>query len=247
MKVIYLNAWHATLRAPLMDFIKTQMVDTDIFCFQESSTDFQAMCRAVLPEFHELSARKFVTENDNFFQTTYVRSTAQIVSSGTILEDVADVGLGQYVQLKDSDTSLYVCNFHGMSRPIDKGDSPGRLLQTQGLVEFFKTKTGVKVIGGDFNVFPQNSSLQLFEASGYRDLIKEHRITNTRNHFIWDRYPENPRQYFSDYIFASNGIREQTFTVPNIEVSDHLPLIFEFSVQASSLARKDPTEDLISV
>lgn len=112
-----------------------------------------------------------------------------------------------------------------MSRPTDKRDTPERFQQSQGLIEFFKDKPEQKIIGGDFNGFPSNKWLRLFQVNGYRDLIAEHKITNTRNHYVWDLYPENPKQYFSDYIFAGGAVQVQSFTVPDVEVSDHLPLI----------------------
>jgi hypothetical protein len=229
VKIIYLNAWDATVREPFINFVKHHAADTDIFCFQEADDVMPGICDELLSGYIKLAAHKYVTEPDNFYLVTYVRDGIDILSSGTLLENEENVGLGQYVQVGYGSDTLYVCNFHGMSRPIDKSDTPERLHQTKGLTEFFTDKTAPRIIGSDFNVFPNSGSIPVFRENGYRDLIADYKITNTRNHLVWDRYPENPKQYFSDYIFVSDGVRIDEFSVPDVEVSDHLPLIIRIS------------------
>jgi endonuclease/exonuclease/phosphatase (EEP) superfamily protein YafD len=229
MKIIYLNTWDAEVFTPLSDFIKKHAQDTDVFCFQEVYGSMPALCDEVLKEYRKITAHKYVTEADDFYQAMYVRNNVEVVFSGEVLEDQKDVGLGVYVQIKQKHNDLYICNFHGISRPIDKRDTPERLKQSQDVINFFRDKEGPKVIGGDFNVFPSNPSIHLYPKSGYRDLIHDFKVTNTRNRLVWERYPENEKQYFSDYVFVSDGVGVDTFTVPNVEVSDHLPLILEMT------------------
>lgn len=235
MKILYLNAWHATVQAPLADFLTHHVADTDVFCFQEAEAPFSELAHAILQDFIEVTAHKFVTESDDFYLATYVRKSLTVKSSGTLFGGEAQVGLGVYVQLDLGTGQLLVCNLHGMSRPVDKSDTPGRWRQTEGLVDFCRTKGIPSVIGGDFNVFRRNASLQVLREAGYRDLIQEYRITNTRNHFVWDRYPQNPRQYYSDYAFVDPAITVHSFTAPDVAVSDHLPLLLEVSMSHPSL------------
>jgi endonuclease/exonuclease/phosphatase family metal-dependent hydrolase len=68
----------------------------------------------------------------------------------------------------------------------------------------------------------------MFEENGYRDLIKEYKISTTRNRLAWEMYPDN-KQLFSDYVFLSPGITINNFSVPDNEISDHLPMILEVS------------------
>jgi len=236
MKVLFLNAWGGNVGAPLSDFINHQAQDTDVFCFQESSRSLPSLCQGLLDSYSKIPAHKFVTETEDFHQTIYVRKGIPILSSGIVLRDQLHAGLGLYVQIKQGSDSLYICNFHGLSRPVDKHDTPERLHQSQGLIDFFASKSGSKIIGGDFNVFPSNPSLQLFQKNEYRDLIQDYKITNTRNHLVWDRYPENEKQYYSDYVFVSPDLHVNEFNVPNIEVSDHLPLILNVAVSHQSHA-----------
>jgi endonuclease/exonuclease/phosphatase family metal-dependent hydrolase len=130
-----------------------------------------------------------------------------------------------YIEAQQGDQSVFICNFHGMSRPVNKLDDPNRLLQSKALINFFKDK-GRVVIGGDFNIFPETESIAMFEEGGYRDLIKEFDIKTTRNQVAWDMYPDN-KQYYSDYVFISPLIELRKFTVPENKISDHLPLEIE--------------------
>ncbi|MFI5275338.1 MAG: endonuclease/exonuclease/phosphatase family protein [Candidatus Saccharimonadales bacterium] len=230
MKVIFLNTWSATVGDHLAAFIKEHRTDTDVFCFQEADGAMPALCQELLNEFSEITAHKFVTKDDDFYQATYVKHGINLISSGTISEDQANTGLGLFVEISKGPHNIYICNFHGMSRPVDKHDTPERFKQVQGLLDFCEQRTGPKIIGGDFNVFPSNESIQRFQQAGYKDLIHEYNITNTRNHFVWDRYPENAKQYFSDYAFVSHDVNVHTFSVPDIEISDHLPLILDVTL-----------------
>lgn len=75
-------------------------------------------------------------------------------------------------------------------------------------------------------MLPEAESIQAFAKAGYRDLIHEYKIPTTRNHFSWDLYPNAP-YLFSDYVFIDPAIQVKSFSVPNVEVSDHLPMILE--------------------
>lgn len=200
--------------------------DTHVFCFQEASGEVRELCRRVLGGFKVAYTDKFVTRDDVFLQAIYVRSDVKILDSGTVAEHELDCGIGQYAQVQVDGRSINICNFHGMSRPVDKKvDSPARLKQTNLLLEFFNGKPGT-IIGGDFNILPQTQSIKLFRQNGYQDLIADFGITNTRNKLVWDRFP-NSKQYFSDYAFASPDLKVQSFEVPDCLVSDHLPLILQ--------------------
>jgi endonuclease/exonuclease/phosphatase family metal-dependent hydrolase len=228
MRIVFLNAWHGKVEQALTSYLQQEAPTTDIFCFQEADDDLQRLCTQALSEYDIYTDRKFITSTNNFAQTTYVRKGITVTSSGSILKDHPRTGLGLYVEIKIGEERLFVCNFHGMSRPVDKLDNPDRILQSAALLEFFKDEKRV-VIGGDFNIFPETDSIQTFRAWDYHDLINEYGITNTRNHYVWERYPDT-KQYYSDYVFLSPAVRCLKFTVPNNEVSDHLPLEIEIAV-----------------
>jgi endonuclease/exonuclease/phosphatase family metal-dependent hydrolase len=186
----------------------------------------QKIARDTLPTYTEVEKYKYVTDNDDFPQATYLKRTIPLLASGAIMENEEGVGLGLYVQIRVGDKNLYICNFHGMSRPVDKLDHPEKLRQSQRLIDFFGDREGLKIIGGDFNLLPETKSIQMFRENGYKDLIKEYKIATTRNRLAWEMYP-NHKLYYSDYVFVSPDVKVKSFSVPNIEISDHLPLILE--------------------
>jgi len=229
MKIIFLNVWNGKVQEGITEFIKEQSRDTDIFCFQEAYDEFKELFKDVFPNHKEFSAYKFVIKDDDFPQATYASKNINIISSEILFDGQIDCGLGIYLHVEFDNTPVHICNFHGLSKPGDKLDNPNRLSQSQKLIDFFKEKEGLKIIGGDFNLFPETKSVQMFEENGYRDLIKEFEISTTRNHFTWDMYPDNP-QYYSDYVFVSPNVKIKGFLVPDIEISDHLPMILEIAI-----------------
>jgi endonuclease/exonuclease/phosphatase (EEP) superfamily protein YafD len=228
MKIVFLNAWYGQIREPLTEFIQQHRRDTDVFCFQEAHEPMLSLARGLLPDYQEIFFHKPVSDTDDFFQATYVRKGIGITSSGKILENTKNVGLGLWVRIHVAGKDVYVCNFHGLSRPVDKLESPARRLQSQAIVDFFSYKQGLKIIGGDFNALPTTECIRTFEANGYRDMIKDYGITNTRNRLVWERYPDT-KQYFSDYVFVGHEVRVKQFEVIENEVSDHLPMILEIA------------------
>jgi endonuclease/exonuclease/phosphatase family metal-dependent hydrolase len=75
---------------------------------------------------------------------------------------------------------------------------------------------------GDFNLPPNTKSLAMFEEFGLRNLISEYKINSTRTSFY------TKEEKFADYIFVSNGIKVNDFSVLPDEVSDHAPLFIDF-------------------
>lgn len=79
---------------------------------------------------------------------------------------------------------------------------------------------------------PETESLRLFEQSGLRNLIKEYRIHTTRGTHCWTLHPQYTKppyeqQEFADYTFVSPGIVVNSFSVPDLPISDHLPMVLD--------------------
>lgn len=225
MKIIFLNVWNAKIREPLTDFIKEHLQDTDVFCFQEAEDDAQALFQDLLSGYQEIHAAKVAITGDHFRQSTHVKKNIPILSTNVLFEGDAENGIALDVEIPFKSASLHIRNAHGLSRPVDKLDNPQRLAQSAYFIETYKNNQ-FAIIGGDFNMFPENESIRLFEKSGYQDLIKDFAIKTTRNRIAWEKYPETP-QYYSDYVFLKGDLRVKTFSVPENEISDHLPMILE--------------------
>jgi len=132
-------------------------------------------------------------------------------------------GLGRAIQVAAivyEHESYVIGNVHGLWHPSGKGDIPERLQQSSNIVAAMqRTSAEKKIIVGDFNVQSQTQSIQLIETAGYRNLITEHGITDTRTVF----YHKASRQ--ADYAFVSRAVTVEDFHVDQAPVSDHAALV----------------------
>jgi len=222
MKLIFLNAWNGKIKGPISDYISERAPTTDIFCFQEAPDEMITICEPLLADFEPYQVRKFISEYEDFSQLTYVRKNIKVDHSGSVMAREKNCGLGLFVQFELEGKQWFVCNVHGIAHPGDKLDNPARIAQSKSLISQFTGKQRV-IIGGDFNLYPETESVGIFKKHGYRDLIEECDIKNTRNRLVWEMYPEN-KQYFSDYVFMTPAVRLEHFGVVENEISDHLPL-----------------------
>jgi hypothetical protein len=229
MKIIFLNALGGKFRDEITEYITIASRSTDIFCFQETDRQVRLICKDALAGWREIAARKDMYSEDEFNLAIYVNKNISVLSSEVIFKSGEDVGLGMYSEVQAGDKIIHIGNFHGVSQPGDKLDNAERITQSKGLIDFFKDKQGLKIIGGDFNALPETKSIQMFEENGYKDLIKDFKIPTTRNRLVWELFPET-KLYYSDYVFVSPDVKVKSFLVPNIEISDHLPMELEIEL-----------------
>lgn len=233
MKIVSLNIWGGFAEYGLKGYLSERVTDTDIFCFQETDSG-QAM--EILNELFErndycyVGASKEFSEESRFGLRTYIRSTVELVDQTTLFGCEENIGLALETNLLVNGRGLTVVNVHGVSRPGDKLDTESRLRQSSGIIEHLKNQVNPQVICGDFNLLPETQSVAAFGQHGYHDLIKEFHIDTTRNHLAWDRFPDS-KQLYADYAFTSSQVIVEKFEVPKNEVSDHLPLEINFSLQ----------------
>lgn len=126
-----------------------------------------------------------------------------------------------------------LCGVHGIAEPGEKLDTVERIKQSQEVINSVKEVKLPAIIGGDFNLLPNTKSVKMFEEAGYRNLIKDFNIQETRNRLAWEFFKDTPgyvQQHFADFCFVSKDIKVKSFEVPDIEISDHLPLILEFDI-----------------
>ncbi len=180
----------------------------------------------------------------NFGKATFIKNNISLIST----EEIFIHGARDSFREGDEETmpnsmvattiahgslSLTVCNVHGTYLPKDKRDSPERLAQSQRLIDFVSQINGEKIIAGDFNLFPDTESIAMIESAGYKNLIRAFSISTTRGSLVRQLHPEygaspDGWQEFADYVFVSSGIRVKSFEVPDVPISDHLPMILEF-------------------
>lgn len=243
----------------MFEYLEEQAKDTDIYCFQEvfdSSSEILEVdgarthlfneLKSLLPDFQGYFApsysgwadEKRVDFHISEGQAIFVKNGYEAKEAGSIyiygnqeieiLEDFTNEPKNlQYIKLAERGKEFLIANAHGKWYPGDKLDTPERLEQSKKINEFLAGHNGPKILCGDFNLMPETQSIKLLEKN-LRNLIKEFRIKNTRNEISWKNF--NNTQYFADYAFVSPEIKVNKFAVPYNEVSDHLPMILEFSL-----------------
>lgn len=249
MKLISLNTWGCRVTEPLFDFIKNNAAMTDIFCFQEVLKGGKGKTHRgevkngyedvshILPNhkgyFSEYGEGGYYSESSKSLDFKYgiacfVKSNLkQSGGQGIILYDPTrkwrDYS-GRFaagVALAVSVEGLAVVNVHGMWQGGIKADTEAKIEQSKKILDLAEKTGGRKIICGDFNMLPDTKSIQML-ADRYTDLIKEYGIKETRSVL----YTKDTRH--ADYVFVAKDISVKDFSVPNVTVSDHLPLIVEF-------------------
>jgi len=135
--------------------------------------------------------------------------------------------IAQYVAVEVGGKPYIFCNVHGIA-DWPKIDTPERLEQSRKIINAIGALKGRKIVCGDFNLDPKTKSVRMFEEAGMRNLVKEYGVRKTRSPLFYKQKPD-AKDKISDYIFISPDITVKEFIVPTLNVSDHLPLILDFS------------------
>jgi len=227
MKFVFLNLYYGGFEKELIEFINEQKTSTDVFCFQESSDKLQKIFETVLSEYTNENVQEFKEIDDGYFVSTYVKNRYKILKHVPLFADEKMLGLGQKSTISNNFITLTIDNIHGVWKPEgSKEDTNDRLKQSNELVKRNGLSGEIKIVGGDFNLNQETESIKIFEKNGYVNLIKKFGIKTTRNEYAWKDYPNN-KHYFSDYVFVSPEVRVKSFEVPEMTISDHLPMILE--------------------
>lgn len=260
MKLVSFNIWGGTVYEPLMDYLKNLSANTDIFCFQEVFSSLPGApkesgggrmflfdeLKELLPDFVGFYDPRSI--NNDFdgkvdFPVShglavFVRKTlsvadyrSEILEQSESKEDPVEGWVkAQALIIAQEGKEFAVINFHGAAHPGDKSDTPQRLEHSRRLRLIWDSlgEQVPKILCGDFNMMPETESIKMLDAKG-KNLIKEFKIQNTRNEISWRKYPGS-KQTFADYTFVSSEIKVNNFEVPYNEVSDHLPMLLDFSL-----------------
>lgn len=239
MRLITLNAWGGKLEGPLLEFVKDNSKNADVFCFQEIFDRIEGVpsklkkyakltllddLNGVLKGFDFRTAKSGICENQSEILTVFVKNGIEIRKSGVApvcVRPEFELGI-QYLELAVGKKIYTVFNIHGYWDESGKGDTPERFEQSENIIKFMKGGKGGKILCGDFNMRPDNASTMLLEKD-LRNLVKEHKLGSTRTKL----YDGDER--FADYIFVSKDVKVSRFEALDDVVSDHMPLLVEFS------------------
>ena len=259
MKLVSLNIYGGEIFENLMAFIHEYRPSTDFFCFQEVYDSPHAIVsrgtrmnilktlKEALPEFEcffdptqdRIDDDGAVDFESSMGQAIFVRRPLSVQKYGFVFvyrernsmlgDDWSTLPSGfQYIHVRNGGRFFTIVNEHGIAMPGNKLDTPARIVQSKKIAEFLGAVRGAKIVCGDFNLDPKTESIKLLKKK-FRNLISEFRIPATRSTLNRAKYPPNEVQLFADYMFVSQDINVKNFQVPDVPISDHLPLVLEFS------------------
>lgn len=253
MRVLSLNAWAGKEFETLIEYVTNKAEEIDVFCFQEvfdTSKEIKLVnglyranlfdeLRKVLPNHKGYFAPAqdgidFETKVD--FQISW--GISMFVRKNLFVKEVMEhfikgekntfSGSGetvprnlQHAIIEHEGKEYNIVHLHGLWNGRGKTDTQERIEQSEKIKRVIQGKTNL-VLCGDFNLLPDTQSLKILE-EGLTNLIKEYKITSTRSRFY-----EKPEK-FADYTLVSKDINVKNFEVPNVDASDHLPMILDFS------------------
>ncbi len=258
MKLVSLNTWGGKVYKPLLTFIKKHSTDTDIFCFQEvfhttteksGQSGFTLNLYSTIAKILNTHQGYFAPTLDNYitgsFQTHFVDfnlswGLAIFISKKLKViyhKDLFIYGKRdsfnpkdlnslprniQYINFISENKEFIVYNIHGIWIKGGKEDTPSKIQQSKQINALLNQQKGGKILCGDFNLAPNTKSVLILEKS-LENLIKKYNIQTTRNKY----FPGDEK--FADYTFVSKEVKVKDFEVPQVEISDHLPMLLQFS------------------
>lgn len=215
-----------------------------------AKTDISSDLFKVLKDYNGFLATPFLSGYDlkdkvdfdlTIGQATFVRKGIKVLSEQTIFVYGKDGPVSMWnikrlkkkyldiprnmhcITIKIGSKEILIGNLHGFWMPRAKTDTPQRVRQSGKVKEIFDPFVGPRILCGDFNLRPDTKSIRLLEEN-MKNLIIEFGITSTRSSL------HKRKQKFADYIMISDEIKVNKFEAINENVSDHLPLLLDFSV-----------------
>ena len=83
------------------------------------------------------------------------------------------------------------------------------------------------IVAGDFNTFWGEHEIYLF--------MKACKLRSANAHSL-PSYPSRSPRKELDFVLYGDGVRVTSFAIPSVRLSDHLPLVCDFEVDASRKA-----------
>ena len=120
--------------------------------------------------------------------------------------------------------NFQVLNLHGIWTKDKKGNKY-TVAQCKYIINAALRKNIPTIITGDFNLLPETKSIKIIDDI-FRNLIKDFNIKSTRP--FSKKHAKNI--HICDYIFINDLVHVNSFEVPNVDISDHLPLILDFDI-----------------
>lgn len=249
IKVVCLNLWHGVLLRQSIDFLQSQNADVvllqEVYDGRDESWNNPGIrSRMMLEELgytYQTYAPAFNKQIEQVLipEGNLILSKFPIEEQSTIFFDVPfndnfDQWRGnfattprnlQHVLIDVGGIKLHVFNTQGVWGE-DGNDSDRRLAMGQTIADAVRGKTHV-ILGGDFNVQEKTKTIALVESAGVNSIFKDELKTTF-----------NPRRKSApgfatavvDFLFVSPEIEVVDHACPDVDVTDHLPLVATLEV-----------------
>lgn len=233
IKFLTLNIWHGgKLLSNVIEFIKKE--NPDIFILQEVYPETLKKLEKDFPNYNHRFAASLLelkekTERGNALFSRYpILKTENIffdIPYGEISEEPEPGDYTQtprnmqYALVENEDQQLNIYNIHGIWG-FDGWDSERRLNMSKIIVDHIKDQSNV-ILGGDFNLRPETKTIVNIEKYLKNIFKNELKTTFNMKHKTDERYAEA----VVDMIFVSPNIKVVEHYCPQVDVSDHLPLV----------------------
>lgn len=189
-------------------------LDFPYFVFSPAFTD--AKFSEKVEQGNAILSRFPILDNNVIFFVPYGKFELETKSKDyrhmpSILQS-ADVGL-------ENNVKLSVCNIHGIW-DFDGEDNDRRLKMSRIIVDQIKNKKNI-ILAGDFNIKPNTKTIGNIESHLKNVFKNELSGTFNMKHKKGDGYQTSA----VDMVFVGKHLKVLEHYCPNIDVSDHLPLV----------------------
>jgi endonuclease/exonuclease/phosphatase family metal-dependent hydrolase len=254
IKIISLNLWHGgRLFDQVTQFLEDQQADIMLFQEVYNGTDqnlarrFQtvSLLKKLLPNHAHIFSPAILDlrkKEGSIENGQLLLSKFPIISSGSIFFDIPfgeydhDAiqdftnfpALMQVVRVKIDNRIFKLMNVHGPVNYDGTADTDRRLKMKAAILEQIKNEEPI-ILSGDFNVRPQTQTIRDIEQK-LKNVFKDELITS----FNLKRKDLKNEPGFADAVvdmmFVSPKIKILKKSCPQVDVSDHLPLIATLDV-----------------
>lgn len=250
LKVVQLNLFKGKFLDAALDFLKSQ--NPDLICLQEvtagrvnfhekTDADLFAILKARLGLFGIfLSDVKISDEQGARFGNAVFSKRPILESKVFPLKDFRAMTLSEFsnntnnvwadlprhmldATIDFESRKIHAISVHGR-RIAPPADDEENLRQAKLVAEYLRSLGNqMYIMGGDFNMPPDSEVIKII-SSVARNLMVGRPITQTLNPRVHEL---GDNGYLVDYIFTSSHFSTKSLEVPQVDVSDHLPVVAE--------------------
>lgn len=250
LKIVCLNLWHGgRLFDQALDFLRSE--DADIVALQEVNdaadpaleprfrTLIELRQRLLYPYYHYAPSDTCLWPEGKVINGLAVLSKLPIVASNVTFflepyqDDYVDTPENwpkrprnlQHVTIALPNTTLNVYNFHGVWDLDGDNYSPQRKRMSEVILQSTEGKENV-ILTGDSNAKETNPAMRAIEAH-LASVFGSERTTSFNM-----KQKDNPGYATAvvDHMYVSPNIRVLSKQCPDVNVSDHLPLVVELEI-----------------